>query len=100
MTRIAVAIAILLLVPASAYAAVHHEMRSCVVEVVHSEELPIAPLFYHTVKATLLVTAPGAAPFETTVLQVIPWQTPPPRRGQRMRVGCNRAVPGSNFELF
>jgi hypothetical protein len=73
------------------------DMRSCLVEVLHSEEVPIGPLFYHTVKTTLLVTAPNTPPFETTVYRVISWQMPPPRRGQRMRVGCDPAVLNSSF---
>ncbi|MBV8894551.1 hypothetical protein [Bradyrhizobium sp.] len=100
MIRTAVAITILLIVmpPTAAVQMGHREARSCLVEVLHSEELPIGPLFHHTVKATLLVTAPGTPPFETTVVKVIPWQMPPPRRGQRERVGCDRAP--LNFGLF
>jgi hypothetical protein len=47
-----------------------------------------------------LVTPPGAPPFETTVLKVIPWQVPPPRRGQRVRVHCDSAPVNSSFGLF
>jgi hypothetical protein len=72
----------------------------CLVEVLYSEELPIGPLFYHTVKAAVLVTPPGAQPFETTVHKVIPWQVPPPRRGQRVRVACDSALLNSSFGLF
>lgn len=76
-----------------------HDSR-CLVEVLYSEELPIGPLFYHTVKAAVLVTPPGAQPFETTVHKVIPWQVPPPRRGQRVRVACDSALLNSSFGLF
>ncbi len=72
----------------------------CLVEVLYSEELPIGPLFYHTVKAAVLVTPPAAPPFETTVQKVIPWQVPPPRRGQRVRVACDSALLNSSFGLF
>ena len=72
----------------------------CLVEVLYSEELPIGPLFYHTVKAAVLVTPPGAPPFETTVLKVIPWQVPPPRRGQRVRIPCDSAQLNPSFGLF
>ena len=72
----------------------------CLVEVLYSEELPIGPMFYHTVKAAILVTPPGAPPFETTVHKVIPWQVPPPRRGQRVRVACDSALLNSSFGLF
>ena len=97
--RIAVAITILLIVTASVAAMQtgHRDARSCLVEVLHSEELPIGPLFHHTIKTTLLVTAPGKPPFETTEVKVIPWQMPPPRRGQRVRVGCDRALLISRF---
>ena len=72
----------------------------CLVEVLYSEELPIGPLFYHTVKAAVLVTPPGGPPFETTVHKVISWQVPPPRRGQRVRVACDSALLNSSFGLF
>ena len=90
---------------ASAVQAAHRDVgygdkASCVVEVLHSEELPIGPLFYHTVKANLLVTAPGTPPFETTVVKVIPWQMPPPRQGQRLWVSCDPATLNTSFRLF
>ena len=72
---------------------------SCVLEVLFSEELPIGPLFYHTVKADLLVTPPKGQPFETTVWKVIPWQVPPPRRGQRFRRPCS-SVAFERFSIF
>jgi hypothetical protein len=76
------------------------DSHACRVEVLYSEELPIGPLFHHTVKAALLVTPPAAPPFETTVQNVIPWQVPPLRRGQRFRVGCDSALLNSSFGLF
>jgi hypothetical protein len=66
-------------------------MQPCVVEVLHSEMIPIGPLFHHTIKSTLLVTAPDRAPFETTVQQIIPVQYPPPRQGQRLKMMCDPA---------
>jgi hypothetical protein len=74
-------------------------MQPCVVEVLHSEMLPIGPLFQHTVKATLLVTAPDRPPFETTVEKVIPVQYPPPRQGQRLKMMCDPASFGA-FNWF
>jgi hypothetical protein len=74
--------------------------KLCLVEVLNSEELPLAPPFHHTVKATLLVTPPDRPPFETTVLRVIPWQSPPPRQGQRMRLTCDPALIESSLRLF
>jgi len=74
-------------------------MQPCVVEVLHSEMIPIGPLFHHTIKTTLLVTAPGRPPFETTVEKVIPVQFPPPRQGQRLRMMCDPASLGA-FSWF
>jgi hypothetical protein len=74
-------------------------MQPCVVEVLHSEMIPIGPLFHHTIKATLLVTVPDRPPFETTVQKVMPVQYPPPRQGQRMKTMCNPASLGA-FNWF
>ena len=65
--------------------------QPCLIEVLHAEMIPIGPLFYHTVKVTLLVTSPNRPPFETTVQKVIPVQFPPPRQGQRVRMMCDPA---------
>lgn len=62
---------------------------SCMIDVLHSEELPGAPIFQHLVRARLLVTPTGRPPFETTVEKYIPWQVPPPRRGQRLKILCD-----------
>ena len=65
----------------------------CIVDVLHSEELPFAPLFYHRLRATLRITPPGGPPFETTVEKLISWQAPPLRQGQRLRLWCDPASP-------
>jgi hypothetical protein len=65
--------------------------NACLVEVLHSEELPYGPDYHHLVKARLLVTPPGGPAYETTVLEYITWQAPPPRQGQRRRVSCDPA---------
>src|ERR1700749_2339209 len=72
----------------------------CTAEVLHSEMLPVGLAFYHTVKATLLVTPTDRPPFETTVVRGVPWQVPPPRQGQRQRVPCDPALLPSSFRLF
>jgi hypothetical protein len=92
----------LLMLAASAQAGqgTSRDSRTCLVEVLYSEELPIGPLFYHTVKAAVLVTPPGAPAFETSVWKVMPWQEPPLRRGQRFRVRCDSALLNSSFRLF
>jgi len=70
-------------------------MQPCVIEVLHSEMIPIGPLFHHTIKTTLLVTASDRPPFETTVQKVMPVQYPPPRQGQRMKMMCDPASLGA-----
>lgn len=67
------------------------DAQSCFVQVLSSEEIPLGPMFHHTVKATLLVTPPDRPPFQTTVEKVTPWQVPPPRQGQRAWVYCDPA---------
>lgn len=64
----------------------------CMVEVLHSEELPGAPIFQNLARERLRVTAPQQPPFETTVERLMPWQVPPPRRGQRLKLACDSAV--------
>lgn len=98
----AVVTSMLLALAASAQAAQAdpRDSRRCRVEVLYSEELPIGPLFYHTVRAAVLVTPPHAPPFETRVLKVSPWQVPPLRRGQRLRISCDSALLSSSFGLF
>jgi hypothetical protein len=101
MKSLAVAGTMVLALTASAQAShvASRDSRACRIEVLYSEELPIGPMFYHTVKVAVLVTPPNAPSFETTVLKVIPWQVPPPRRGQRVRVSCDSAL-NSSFRLF
>jgi hypothetical protein len=67
------------------------DAKSCLVQVLYSEEIPLGPMFFHTVKATLLVTPPDRPPFQTTIEKVTPWQVPPPRQGQQTWVYCDAA---------
>jgi len=67
----------------------------CIVEVLHSEELPGAPIFQNLVRTTVRITLPDRPPFETTVERFIPWQVPPPRRGQKLRLLCDPERLGS-----
>jgi hypothetical protein len=76
---------------AEMHPAVKADAQTCLVQVLYSEELPLGPMFYHTVKATLLVTPADRPPFQTTVEKVTPWQVPPPRQGQRAWVYCDPA---------
>jgi hypothetical protein len=68
------------------------QRQVCLVEVLYSEELPGAPIFQNLVRARLRVTAADRPPFETTVEKFIPWQLPPPRRGQRLKMLCDPAA--------
>jgi hypothetical protein len=65
--------------------------QTCLVQVLSSEEIPLGPMFHHTVKATLLVSPSDRPPFQTTIEKVTPWQVPPPRQGQRAWVSCDPA---------
>ena len=66
----------------------------CTARVLHSEELPFAPINYWLVKVTLEITPPNGHPFETTLQDSTPWQVAPPRRGQTFRLRCDPADPG------
>jgi hypothetical protein len=68
---------------------------ACNADVLRSEELAGAPIFYHYVRSALLVTPPGRPAFETTVENLMPWQVPPPRKGQRLRLWCDPASPSA-----
>jgi len=64
----------------------------CIVDVIQSEELAGAPIFQHLVRARLRVIPLDGPPFEMIIERFKPWQVPPPRRGQRLRLACDPAV--------
>jgi hypothetical protein len=66
----------------------------CVARVIHSEELPFAPIGNWLVKVTLEITPPSGNAYQTNLQDWMPWQGPPPRRGQAFRVQCDPANPG------
>jgi hypothetical protein len=66
---------------------------SCIAKVIHSEELPFAPVGNWLVKVTLEITPPNGNAYQTTVQEWMPWQGPPPRRGQAFRVQCDPTNP-------
>jgi hypothetical protein len=66
----------------------------CVAKVIHSEELPFAPADTWLVKVTLEITPPNGNGYQTTLQDRMPWQGPPPRKGQVFRVLCDPANPG------
>ena len=69
-------------------------LRPCTARVVYSEELPFAPIDSWLVKVTLEITPQNGAPYTTTLHDRMPWQGPPPRRGQAFRLWCDPANPG------
>jgi hypothetical protein len=66
----------------------------CVAKVIHSEELPFAPANTWLVKVTLEITPPNGNAYQTTLQDKMPWQGPPPRKGQAFPVLCDPANPG------
>ena len=67
--------------------------RSCIAKVVHSGELPFAPIGNWLVKVSLEIIPPNGNAYQTTLQDWMPWQGPPPRRGQEFRVQCEPANP-------
>jgi len=68
---------------------------SCKARVLYSEELPFAPIGTWLVRATLEITPPHGNPYLLTLQDWMPWQGPPPQRGQSLRVRCDPADPGN-----
>jgi hypothetical protein len=68
-------------------------LRPCTARVIYSEELPFAPIDSWLVKVTLEITPHNGAPYYTTLHDRMPWQGPPPRRGQAFRLWCDPANP-------
>jgi hypothetical protein len=93
--KLAIAAATLLIgATLTAQAAPGHQQSACIARIVHSEELPFAPAGYWLVKVTLEITPPNGQVFQMTLQDSMPWQGPPPRRGQIFRVWCDPANPG------
>ena len=95
MKRAALCVAPLLAVaclgaPSSAQASPANS-NHCAVRVLHSEELPYAPMGSWLVKVTLEVTPSRGPPSVKTLLHEIPWQKSPPRRGDTYRLRCSPA---------
>ena len=67
----------------------------CIARVLHSEELPFAPINTWLVKVTLEITTPNGGAFTTTLRDTTPWQVPSPRQGQTFRLRCDPANPGN-----
>jgi hypothetical protein len=69
-------------------------LRTCTAKVIQSEEFPFAPEGKWLMKATLEITPPNGSAYSTTLLDWMPWQSPPPRRGQAFRLACDPTNPG------
>ena len=67
---------------------------ACKARVLYSEELPFAPIGTWLLRATLEITPPHGNPYLATFQDWMPWQGPPLRRGQVLRVQCDPADPG------
>jgi hypothetical protein len=78
----------------AALAAPGNQGLPCIAKVIHSEELPFAPVGNWLVKVTLEITPPHGNAYQTNLQDWMPWQGPPPRRGQAFRVQCDPANPG------
>lgn len=68
-------------------------LRNCTARVLYSEELPFAPAGYWLVNVTLEITPPNGNAYAMTLHDWMPWQGPPPRRGQAFRLLCDPARP-------
>ena len=68
-------------------------LQPCTARVVYSEQLPYAPIDTWLVKVTLEITPRHGAPYVTTLQDRMPWQGPPPRRGQALRLWCDPTHP-------
>jgi hypothetical protein len=80
--------------PAAAQASPVNQGLPCVARVIQSEELPFAPIGSWLVRVTLEITLPNGNAYQTTLQDYMPWQGPPPRRGQLFRLLCDPANPG------
>jgi hypothetical protein len=74
-----------------------HALQPCTARIVGSEELPFAPIGSWLVKATLEITPQNGPAYFATLQNRMPWQGPPPRRGQVFRLWCDPAYPGLQF---
>ncbi len=63
----------------------------CTARVLHSEELPYAPIGYWLVQVTLEVTPSNGPQFVRRLLREIPRGKSPPRRGESYRLRCSSA---------
>jgi hypothetical protein len=77
-----------------AQASANNQAGACTARVLHSEELPFAPSQHWLVRVNLEITPPDGRAYEISLHDNLPWQAPPPRRGQVFRVFCDPGNPG------
>ena len=77
----------------AAQASANDHGAACTARVLHSEELPFAPFPSWLLRVTLEVTAPDGRAYQLSSQDNLPWQAPPPRRGQTFRLLCDPADP-------
>jgi hypothetical protein len=70
-----------------------NRLLNCRARVLQSEELPFAPEGQWLVNVTLGITPPHGRAYATRLHYRMPWQGPPPRRGQVFRLPCDPAAP-------
>jgi hypothetical protein len=69
------------------------QFQPCTARVVYSEETPFSPFENWHVNVTLQITPQNGSPYFTAKESRMPWQGPPPRRGQVFYVWCDPAHP-------
>src|SRR5579863_8713745 len=73
--------------------AARDDLHNCSARVLYSEELPFAPDGQWLVNVTLEITPPAGNSYLMTLHDWMPWQGPPPRRGQAFWLLCDPARP-------
>ena len=70
-----------------------NQFQPCTARVVYSEETPFSPFENWHVHVTLQITPQNGSPYFMARESRMPWQGPPPRRGQVFHVWCDPAHP-------
>jgi hypothetical protein len=74
-----------------------NRLFNCTARVLQSDELPFAPEGQWLVNVTLEITPPHGSVYATRLREWMPWQGPPPRRGQVFRLLCDPANPAGLY---
>jgi hypothetical protein len=94
MGRVLAAVTLLAAATLPAQASAGSQGRMCVAKVLYSDELPFAPINFWLVRVALEIVPPDGNPYEIESQSNMPWQGPPPRRGQKFRLPCDQANRG------